>query len=55
VEYCALGVPVTTTPLPLATDLVGSENVGFVVPWDDPSAVADVILKLRADLNCDAA
>jgi hypothetical protein len=36
VEYCALGVPVITTPLPLATDLVGSENVGFVVPLDDP-------------------
>jgi hypothetical protein len=33
VEYSALGAPVITTPLPLATDLVGSENVGFVVPW----------------------
>ena len=54
VEYCSLGVPVITTPLPLATDLVGSENVGFAVPWDDPSAVVDVILKLRAEpeLRC---
>jgi glycosyltransferase involved in cell wall biosynthesis len=54
VEYCAVGVPVITTPLPLATNLVGSENVGFVVPWDDPSAVVDVILKLRAEpeLRC---
>jgi hypothetical protein len=31
VEHCALGVPVITTPLPLATELVRSENVGFVV------------------------
>jgi glycosyltransferase involved in cell wall biosynthesis len=54
VEYCALGVSVIPTPLPLATDLVGSENVGFVVPCDDPSAVVDVILKLRAEpeLRC---
>jgi glycosyltransferase involved in cell wall biosynthesis len=49
VEYCALGVPVITTPLPLAADLIHSANVGFMVPWDDPSAVVDAILKLRAD------
>jgi glycosyltransferase involved in cell wall biosynthesis len=49
VEYCALGVPVITTPLPLASDLVRSENVGFEVPWDDPSAVVEVILKLRSE------
>jgi glycosyltransferase involved in cell wall biosynthesis len=49
VEYCALGVPVITTPLPLASELVKSEHVGFEVPWDDPSAVVDAILKLRAE------
>jgi glycosyltransferase involved in cell wall biosynthesis len=49
VEYCALGVPVITTPLPLAVDLVRSEQIGFEVPWDDPSAVVDTILRLRAD------
>jgi len=48
VEYCALGVPVITTPLPLAADLVKSENVGLEVPWDDPTAVVEAILKLRA-------
>ena len=42
-------MPVITTPLPLAADLIHSENVGFKVPWDDPSAVVDAILKLRAD------
>jgi glycosyltransferase involved in cell wall biosynthesis len=49
VEYCALGVPVITTPLPLAVDLVRSEQIGFEVPWDDPRAVVDAILRLRAD------
>jgi glycosyltransferase involved in cell wall biosynthesis len=49
VEYCALGVPVITTPLPLAVDLVRSEQIGFEVPWDDPGAVVDTILRLRAD------
>jgi glycosyltransferase involved in cell wall biosynthesis len=49
VEYCALGVPVITTPLPLASDLVKTHNVGFEVPWNDASAVVDAILKLRAE------
>jgi glycosyltransferase involved in cell wall biosynthesis len=49
VEYGALGVPVITTPLPLAADLVRSENVGIEVPWNDPDAVVDAILKLRAE------
>ena len=49
VEYCALGVPVITTPLPLAVDLVRSEQIGFEVAWDDPSAVVDAILRLRAE------
>ena len=48
-EYCALGVPVVTTPLPIAADLVRSENVGFEVPWDDPTAVVEAILRLRAE------
>jgi glycosyltransferase involved in cell wall biosynthesis len=49
VEYCALGVPVITTPLPLAADLVRSDHVGFEVPWNDPIAVVDAIVKLRAE------
>jgi glycosyltransferase involved in cell wall biosynthesis len=49
VEYCALGVPVITTPLPLASELVKSENVGFEVPWNDPPAVVDAILRLHAE------
>jgi len=49
VEYCALGVPVIATQLPLVADLVRSEKVGLEVPWDDPSSVVDAILSLRAD------
>lgn len=49
VEYCALGVPVITTPLPLAADLVRSERVGLEVPWDNPHSVVDAILALRTD------
>jgi glycosyltransferase involved in cell wall biosynthesis len=49
VEYSALGVPVITTPLPLASDLIRSQQIGLEVPWDDPSAVVDAVLKLRAE------
>ncbi|MCA0180283.1 MAG: glycosyltransferase [Actinobacteria bacterium] len=49
VEYLAHGVPVVTTPLPVAVDLVESANAGIVVPFDDPVAAADAILALRAD------
>jgi glycosyltransferase involved in cell wall biosynthesis len=49
VEYSALGVPVITTPLPLAVELVRSENIGLEVPWNDPNAVVEAILKLRAE------
>ena len=49
VEYCGLGVPVITTPLPIAANLVRSENIGFEVPWNDSNAVVDAILRLRAE------
>lgn len=48
-EYCAYGVPVITTPLPLPARLVAEEGVGVVVPWQDPAAVVDAVLQLRAD------
>jgi glycosyltransferase involved in cell wall biosynthesis len=49
VEYCALGVPVITTPLPLAMEMVTAHDIGFVVPWDDPGAVVDAVVRLGAD------
>lgn len=49
IEYCALGLPVITTPLPLAVDLVRDSGVGVVVPWQDAKAVVDAVLSLRED------
>jgi glycosyltransferase involved in cell wall biosynthesis len=49
IEYMARGLPVVTTPLPLAVDLVQSADCGFVVPFNDPRAAAEAVLKLDAD------
>jgi glycosyltransferase involved in cell wall biosynthesis len=48
-EYLARGVPVVSTPLPLAVDLVAAADAGFVVPFNDPAAARDAILTLDAD------
>jgi glycosyltransferase involved in cell wall biosynthesis len=48
-EYMARGVPVVTTPLPLAVELVEAADAGFVVPFNDPRAACDAILRLDAD------
>ena len=48
-EYMSRGVPVVTTPLPLAVELVEAADGGFVVPFNDPQAAADAILRLDAD------
>jgi glycosyltransferase involved in cell wall biosynthesis len=48
-EYMARGVPVISTPLPLAVELVAAADGGFVVPFNDPRGAADAILKLDAD------
>lgn len=49
VEYMAHGVPVITTPLPLATELVRGAECGFVVPFGDVPAAGDAILALDRD------
>jgi glycosyltransferase involved in cell wall biosynthesis len=49
VEYMAHGVPVVTTPTPLAADLVERHNCGLVVPYQDPQAAAEAVQRLRAD------
>lgn len=49
VEYLAHGVPVVTTPLPLAVEVVESCDGGFVVPFDDARAAADAVLRLWRD------
>jgi glycosyltransferase involved in cell wall biosynthesis len=48
-EYMARGLPVITTPLPLAEDLVKNADCGFVVPFNDSKAAADAVLRLDAD------
>ena len=49
VEYMAYGVPVITTPLPLARDLVRRAGCGVVVPFGDPESVVREIYRLRDD------
>jgi glycosyltransferase involved in cell wall biosynthesis len=49
VEYMACGVPVVTTPLPAAVELVTRYECGFVVPFGDPRAAADAVLALAGD------
>ncbi len=49
VEYMARGVPVVTTPLSAAAELARGHECGFVVPFGDPGAAADAVLKLDRD------
>ena len=48
-EYMARGVPVITTPLPLAVDLVEPHECGFVVPFGGVPEAAAAALALRED------
>lgn len=47
VEYMARGVPVITTPNPLASEMVDRSRCGIVVPFCDPAAAAAAIRHLR--------
>ncbi|WP_159940424.1 MULTISPECIES: glycosyltransferase [unclassified Nocardiopsis] len=52
VEYMAHGLPVVTTPNPLAQALVTGRPegpAGLVVPFGDVSAAAEAVLRLRRD------
>lgn len=49
VEYMAHGIPVITTPLPLARDLVADVGCGITIPFDDPEAAAQAVLDLWHD------
>lgn len=48
-EYMERGLPVVTTPLPLARAVVQEHRCGTVVPFRDPAAVADAVRALLAD------
>ncbi|MEV7993786.1 glycosyltransferase, partial [Streptomyces sp. NPDC086077] len=49
VEYMAHGVPVVTTPNPLAAALVKRHRCGLVVPYGNPAATAEAVRRLRTD------
>lgn len=48
-EYMARGVPVVTTPLPLAAGLVERSDCGFIVPFNDPAAACEAVLRFQRD------
>jgi glycosyltransferase involved in cell wall biosynthesis len=48
-EYMARGVPVVTTPLPLAAGLVERSECGFIIPFNDPTAASEAVLTLQRD------
>ena len=54
VEYGAFGIPVITTPLPLAEQHVRTTDSGLIVPWRDPEAVVRAVVALRDDPHCAA-
>ena len=49
IEYMARGLPVITTPLPMAASIVGRAECGLVVPFGDVEAAAQAVLRLRDD------
>ncbi len=49
VEYQAAGIPVITTPLAAAVQVVEEAGSGIVVPFRDPEAVAERVLELHRD------
>ena len=49
VEYQALGIPVVTTPLPAARDVVETAGSGVVVPFEDVDSVVGAVLTLHRD------
>jgi glycosyltransferase involved in cell wall biosynthesis len=50
-DYIACGIPVVTTPLPLAREVVDGVGCGIVVPFADPAAAAAAVLELWADAD----
>ncbi|MCX6421773.1 MAG: glycosyltransferase family 4 protein [Actinobacteria bacterium] len=49
IEYMAHGIPVITTPLPLAAQLVENNDCGVVVPFGEPQTAAAALVSLNAD------
>lgn len=50
-EYLARGIPVITTPLPAAVELVERHGCGIVVPFGDVEAVVEAVRRLHHDAD----
>jgi glycosyltransferase involved in cell wall biosynthesis len=50
-EYFSRGVPVVTTPSPVARSLVEDAGAGLVVPFRSPKAAAEAVRTLAADAD----
>ncbi|MDQ1292586.1 MAG: hypothetical protein QG608_466 [Actinomycetota bacterium] len=48
-EYLARGVPVVSTPLPLARSMLAESGGGVIVPFGDVEAAARAVLDLKQD------
>ncbi len=49
IEYMARGLPVVSTPNPIAAEIITGAGCGIVVPFQDPEATAAAVRKLRHD------
>lgn len=49
IEYMAHGVPVISTPNPIAARIVRAAECGLIVPFQDPAATAAAVRRLRDD------
>lgn len=54
-EYQAAGVPVISTPLAAAVEVIESSGAGTVVPFEDVDAVVTAVCRLRDDPSSAAA
>lgn len=48
-EYLAAGIPVISTPLPEAVEIIERFECGVIVPFDDPSATIEALRFLRQE------
>jgi glycosyltransferase involved in cell wall biosynthesis len=48
-EYLAAGIPIITTPLPFAREIIERYDCGIVVPFNDADAVIEAVASLDAD------
>lgn len=47
-EAAATGLPIISTPVGIANDIVINNETGFLVDYDDPNQIVDAINKLRS-------